>query len=458
HGRDEKGVLLADPVKFPNGIKAVADYVHSKGLKFGIYTSPGVKTCAGFTGSQGYEETDLKTFAEWGVDFIKLDNCGCNEDKEVILRRWRGLLDKIGRPILLSVNLGQNYAMIRNYANMWRTSGDIMAVWNYPPNNAHRFSSIYDNIESQSGLESFQAPGLWNDPDMLQVGNGQLSEEENRAHFSMWAMFSAPMIAGNDLRNMKKEVRDILTNREVIALGQDSLGYQGRIIVETDSIQIWVKRLHQPTTGAVALLNQSAKTARVEFKFSDLGLLKPVSVRDLWKQKDMGRFRKSFTTEVPGHGVVLLKLSAQERFNPEISFPEISSEGTTIEAESCHRTTKFFTIERDYNGYTGSGYALGHAISNGSRFTWIFPVARAGRYRVGIRYSLGNSKPIPAAIRVNGIDIQSVTFPSTGGWDKWETLFVEVNLDNRINHITFSAGYDELSVVALDHLQVMPVE
>ena len=457
NGRDSSGVLLANTQKFPNGIKAVADYVHSKGLKFGLYTSPGLRTCTGCNGSQGYEETDLKTFADWGVDFIKLDWCGCREDKEEVLARWRAAMDKIERPIVLSVNVGYEYPLIRKHANMWRTTGDIMNVWSYPPDTAHRFFSICDVIEAQAGLESYQEPGFWNDPDMLQVGNGQLSEDENRAHFSMWAMLGAPLIAGNDLRNMTDAVRDILTNREVIAIDQDPLGYPGRIIAEPDDgLQIWFKRLQQPTSGAIALLNHNKKPVRIELKFSDLGLFGPVFIRDLWKHKDMGQFEKSFSTEVPGHGVVLLKLFTYERFDPMVNFPAIPDEGSVFEVESGHQIMKLFTIGNSYKGFTGSGYALGHAVPYDARFTWLFPVAKSGRYRVGIRYSLGNAEPISAAIRINETDRRAVTFSPTGGWDKWETLFFEVNLERRVNHLCFYGGDNELNVIALDHLRVIP--
>lgn len=459
NGRDNNGELIADPNKFPNGIKAVADYVHSKGLKFGLYTSPGLRTCTGCNGSMGYEETDIKTFAGWGVDFIKLDWCGCRGNKEEVLKIWRTALDKIERSIVLSVNAGNDYTITRRYANMWRTTSDIMDVWDYPLNTPHRFYSICDVIENQAGLEFYQEPGLWNDPDMLQVGNGQLSEDENRAHFSIWAMLSAPLIAGNDLRNMKEEVRDILNNTEVIAINNDPLGHQGHVISESnDSLQIWFKSLIHPQTCAIALLNRSTKTVHTELEFSDLGLKGTVSIRDLWKHKDLGPFTNAFSAEVPPHGVVMLKFFTSEEPAPTVKLSDISEEGNIYEAETGHRIMKLFTIENEFKGYTGSGYILGHSLATDARLKWFIPVAKAGLYRIGIRYSLGNTQPIPAVVRFNETDVRAVTCYPTGSWDNWETIFFETNLDSRVNHLCFYAGDNELNIIALDHLLVIPVK
>ncbi|NJN25156.1 MAG: glycoside hydrolase family 27 protein [Cyclobacteriaceae bacterium] len=226
-GRDAQGRLLVDEQKFPSGIKALADYVHSKGLKFGIYTAPGRKTCTYCPGSEGYEEIDIQTFADWGVDFIKLDWCEwVTEDYKTLLQKWRRLLDESERPMVLSVNFhrGDDFSEHRKAANMYRTTTDILKLWSFEPGEFRVQASVLDIIDRQEGLEEYHGNGAWCDPDMLQVGNEPLSYEENKSHFSMWAIFGAPLIAGNDLRTMSYKTRDILTNREVIAIAQDRPG------------------------------------------------------------------------------------------------------------------------------------------------------------------------------------------------------------------------------------------
>jgi alpha-galactosidase len=303
--RDANGNIQPNE-KFPD-MKALADYVHSKGLKLGIYSSPGPKTCAGYEGSYKHEQQDVATYAAWGVDYLKYDWCSAteifkNSDMPRIYTEMGDLLRKSGRPIVFSLcQYGWDGVWswgAETGGNLWRTTGDI------EPN----FNSIVRIGMGQAGLERFAGPGHWNDPDMLEVGNGKLTPDENRFHMSLWALLSAPLIAGNDLSTMKPEVLEILTNREVIALDQDPLGQQASRIRQEGPITIWEKQLADGSK-AVGIFNDGRTTLPATVTFSELGVSTKVKLRDLWQKKDLGVFTDQYSTQVPRHSVVLLKVS-----------------------------------------------------------------------------------------------------------------------------------------------------
>ncbi len=300
--RDASGNLQADPVKFPNGIKAVADYVHSKGLKFGIYGDRGSSTCAGYPGSYGHEVQDANTFAAWGVDYLKYDNCAIVGDMQTDLTNMRNALSATGRPIVFSLSTWWfSLPTFPDLGNMWRTTGDI----------TDSFSSVMGNIDVNNNTAQYAGPGHWNDPDMLEVGNGGMTDSEYRAHFGMWAIAAAPLIAGNDLRSMSQATINILTAPEVIAIDQDALGVQGIKVTDNGSgLQVWSKTLMGTNTKAVALLNCSASAANMTVNWSDIGLSGSATVRDLWARTDLGSFSGSYTASVPSHGIVLVKVVA----------------------------------------------------------------------------------------------------------------------------------------------------
>lgn len=235
--RDEHGNIVPDPQRFPNGIKAVADYVHSRGLKFGIYSDAGEKTCAGRPGGLGHEYQDALMYASWGVDYLKYDWCNTlpGQDARASYANIRRALDASGRPIVLSIcEWGTHQPWLWGQevgGNLWRTTGDIQPRWEgkreWSPGNCCN-NGVMAIVDENEPLYSRAGPGHWNDPDMLEVGNGGLTTTENRTHFSLWAIMAAPLIAGNDLRNMPPDVKEILTNKEVIAVDQDALGRQGR--------------------------------------------------------------------------------------------------------------------------------------------------------------------------------------------------------------------------------------
>ncbi|MEJ2678492.1 MAG: glycoside hydrolase family 27 protein [Gemmatimonadota bacterium] len=301
--RDKDGTLVADPERFPHGMKALADYVHSKGLKFGLYTDAGEKTCQGRPGTLGHEAQDARTFAAWGVDYVKEDWCYASGlDAPTQYRKFRQALDATGRPIVLSIcEWGSNrpWEWAPEIGNLWRTTGDISDSWN----------SMLSNLDQSAQHPTAAGPGHWNDPDMLEVGNGGMSDREYRAHFSLWAIQAAPLIAGNDLRTMSEETKKILTNPEVIAVDQDSLGVQGILLSEyPPDVQVWDKPL-KDGSHAVALLNRAEVPTRITVSFYRMGLrTDSVEVRDLWAHKDLGRFSGRYAATVPAHGAAMLRV------------------------------------------------------------------------------------------------------------------------------------------------------
>jgi alpha-galactosidase len=303
--RDAQGNIQGNE-KFPD-MKALADYIHSKGLKAGIYSSPGPKTCAGFEGSYQHEAQDARSYAAWGFDYLKYDWCSAekvykNSDMPAVYKKMGDALKATGRPIIFSLcQYGVNNVWAwgaQSGGNLWRTSGDIEANYN---------SIVALGFAQNPGLERFAGPGHWNDPDMLEVGNGKLTLDENRLHMSLWALLAAPLLAGNDLSNMPPEVQAILTNREVLAVDQDKLGIQGHRVFQEGPIDIWVKALVDGSK-AVGIFNKGGPRDPITVRFQQIGVGKSAAVRDLWSGKDLGQFNNSFTADVPAHGVVLVKV------------------------------------------------------------------------------------------------------------------------------------------------------
>lgn len=328
--RDAEGHIIVDSTKFPHGIKALADYIHGLGLKFGIYSAPGCFTCQKLMGSLGHEQTDADDYAAWGVDFLKYDWCRFPRDwKEAksispdscrrAFELMRRCLDNTGRPIVYSVHdkcnkeLNEKNALpwVKSIANMHRTSQDIKNNWD---------RMLYC-LESTADLWQYAGQGYWNDPDMLEVGNThkehvwgdistkQMNLTEYKAHFSMWCMVAAPLIAGNDLREMTPEITEILTNKEVIAIDQDPLGRQGRRIRDDGDLEVWSKEM-SGGRQAVALFNRSEKPADITVTWKEIGMNGRLKVRDLWEYKDLGQFKNAFTgRQIPAHSAMVLLIT-----------------------------------------------------------------------------------------------------------------------------------------------------
>ena len=317
--RDANGVLHTNS-KFPD-MKALADYVHSKGLKIGIYSGPGTKTCGGYAASLGHEEQDAKMYADWGIDYLKYDLCSfipdvmekqAPNDKAAQMRLMIAAYTKMGkalkatgRPIVFSL-CQYGWDSVWEWApalggNLWRTTGDIDPSWD----------RMYDLVSQQEGLEKYAGPGHWNDPDMLEVGNGKLTMAENRTHFSYWAILAAPLLAGNDLPNMKPEIKAILTNRDVIAIDQDRLGKQGGRIYSDGEVEVWTRHLSK---GALAIAVVNVGSDRVSthpfhLSLAKLGLHGPQEGKDLWSGKPT-TLTDGQPIELASHDVLLVRIDA----------------------------------------------------------------------------------------------------------------------------------------------------
>ena len=307
--RDANGNLGTNK-KFPD-MKALADYVHSKGLKFGIYSSPGPRTCAEYPGSYGHEEQDAKTFAAWGIDYLKYDWCGArmiytNGDVQPIYQKMGEALVKSGRPIVYSLCEYGNGKVetwgAKVGGNLWRTTGDISDTWH----------SMIANIEKQVPTAPYAGPGHWNDPDMLEIGNGHMTDDEYRTHMSLWALTAAPLLAGNDIRSMTPAIKAIILNREVIAVDQDRMGKQASP-VKSGELETWVKPLADGSV-AVGVVNLGDAEATATVKLRDLGFDGHArSARDLWSHTAVAFQDGVYSASIPSHGVVMLRVLPELR-------------------------------------------------------------------------------------------------------------------------------------------------
>jgi alpha-galactosidase len=316
--RDAQGVLHTNE-RFPD-MKALGDYIHSKGLKFGIYSSPGAKTCGVYAGSLGHEAQDAKMYAAWGVDFLKYDLCSFQDDmrkvraehpddpnaaNKLMIAAYRKMGDALkatGRPILYSLC---QYGVDQPWkwgpelgANMWRTTDDI----------DDSYGRMIAIGFSQAGLSKYAGPGHWNDPDMLEIGNGKMTEDEYRTHMTLWVILAAPLLAGNDLSKMTEADKSLLMNKDAIAIDQDSLGKQGDRLYESGDFDVWTK----PLSGgrvAVGLFNRSWSVRDVSVNLAEIGFGSGAKVRDVWQGKDLGHQSGVFARTLPKHGAALLIVS-----------------------------------------------------------------------------------------------------------------------------------------------------
>jgi alpha-galactosidase len=309
--RNADGTIVTDPRRFPSGMKALADYVHSKGLKFGIYSDAGTKTCQGRPGSKGFEVKDAQQYAAWGVDYLKYDWCSTKgQNAREAYTEMSKALQASGRNIVYSIcewGGSQPWLWAPGIGHLWRTTGDIQDCWDC----SYRWGGKgwVRILDLQTELYPYAGPGHWNDPDMLEVGNGKLNTAEYRSHFSFWCLLAAPLMAGNDLRAMTPEVKEILTNKEVIAVDQDSLGMQGRKVWNDDATEVWMKPLSR-SARAVILFNRGKVAAPVSVSWEQIGLAPSVEaqVRDLWAKNDLGAFKDRYTARVNPHDVVMIRV------------------------------------------------------------------------------------------------------------------------------------------------------
>ncbi|MCE4567035.1 glycoside hydrolase family 27 protein [Maribellus sp. CM-23] len=327
-GRDENGEIVIDKERFPNGIKYLADYIHSKGLKFGIYSCAGEFTCAGRPGSRGYEFQDARTYASWGVDYLKYDWCYTTDENvqcassapEHAISSYTTMSDALfaaGRPVVFSIcewGFQQPWEWGENIGHLWRTYHDIKDRWD----------SVLEILDKQKGLERHAGPGHWNDPDMLEVGNGGMTNEEYKSHFSLWCMLAAPLMAGNDIQNMTAETKEILTNKELIAVNQDVLGIQAFCYRDNGDYEIWIKKLAN-NERVVCLLNRSDENKKVQVDFdlllkvtnnhrnSEPNKLEDYKVRDLWEHEDLKINESTSYINIAPHSVKVFRYISELR-------------------------------------------------------------------------------------------------------------------------------------------------
>jgi alpha-galactosidase len=300
--RDSKGRQVVSSDRFPHGIKKLADYVHSKGLKLGIYSSAGTKTCQGLPASLHHEQADAKMYAKWGVDYLKYDNC--YNQGEPYIKRYAAMgkaLKATGRPIVYSIcewGVKAPWQWAPKLGNLWRTTGDIRDSW----------QSMISILDQQVGLYKYAGPGSWNDPDMLEVGNGGMTTTEYKTHFSLWAMLAAPLMAGNDLRHMSPETQSILENKAVIAVDQDPKGVQGHKVADHGDQEVWVKPLSDGSR-AILLLNRSSNRVFMTTSAEQTGLKKAdyYKLTNLWTHKSR-RTDDLIRASVPSHGVAMFRV------------------------------------------------------------------------------------------------------------------------------------------------------
>jgi alpha-galactosidase len=427
--RDGNGNLRADPDRFPGGMKALGDYIHDKGLKFGIYGDRGTVTCYfrdNFkelntqSGSIGREEQDAKTFASWGVDYLKYDNCevGYAAPAQTMQQDYETMRDALadcGRDIVFSICAWEFKEWMPEVGNLWRTTTDILNHWK--KEGGDWSWGILDIVDLNEKYAPYAKPGAWNDPDMLQVGNfggnRAPTATEYRSHMSLWCIMAAPIIMGNDIRNMNQTTKDILMNKEVIAVNQDPAGVQGRRIKSSNGLEVWSKPLgsNNSNVKAVALFNRNGSAADITVNFSDIGLSGEVYVRDLWAKADRGAFTGSYTMNVASHETAMLKISGEP--------PEPVSAFDTVQAEN-------YSIQSGIQDETcgDGGGCIGH-IEDGDYV--IYSNLTFGEDPTGfeICVSNGNTEGSSIEIRLDSLEgevVGTCVIPSTGDWASYQVV------------------------------------
>jgi alpha-galactosidase len=311
HERDASGRLVPDPAKFPNGIVGTAAYVHAKGLKLGIYADAGTATCEGFPGSLGHEQIDAQTFADWGVDYLKYDTCSVGTADIGALQRMRDGLAATGRPIVYSIGVTLDpWTWAGDVVNLWRTTGDILDNWADSEYQGIVFPGLKSIVNQNAPLAPYAKPGAWNDPDMLEIGNGGMTDTEYRSQFSLLAVMAAPLLAGTDLRKATPQTMAIFLNRDVIAVDQDPLGVQGAV-VKTDGTHLVFAKPLSDGDVAVALFNEGDAPATMSATAKQVGLnVAPAyAIDDLWSD-DTTETAGTVAANVPAHGTAMYRVTA----------------------------------------------------------------------------------------------------------------------------------------------------
>jgi len=442
NGRYPNGALRIDGVKFKNGMKYLADYIHSKGLKAGFYSEAGANTCGsignGQTGGIGaglynHEKQDIDSiFIKWGYDFIKVDYCGGMALKLDEQSRYTAIREAIDNTGVKEINYNVCRwqfpgTWVTKVANSWRISGDINLNW----------STVTGIIDLNTFLSAYVSPGHYNDMDMLEVGRG-LTAEEDKSHFSMWCIMSSPLLLGNDMRNVSPTSKEILTNNEVIAVNQDTTGLQATLVSDNgNGLQVWAKNLNgkQSKEKAVVLFNRTASPAKMSIKWKDLNLVGNASVRDLWLHFDLGDLDSMYTATVPSHGVVMLKVVGKESKLQEVFEAEnawLNNFNLTISSAIIPNQGSAF-VDGTCSGRGKVGW-IGARADNYIEFRDIYSKAE-GDYDLSLTYISGETRN--ATMTVNGKDTLLSNLNS-GSFTKLKTSTYPVHLKRGNNTVRFS--------------------
>jgi alpha-galactosidase len=432
--RDSNGNITVSASQWPDGMAGVASYIHSKGLKAGIYTDAGANGCGGTNrGSYGHYAQDMLQFEQWGFDYVKVDWCGGVNLNLTPATQYAQISSAIatataqtGHPMgfgLCEWGLADPWNWGPGTGNSWRTSNDISFT-----QGSVAWSDILKNFDAATLHPDAQSLESYNDPDMMEVGASGISTTESQAHFSLWAIAGAPLLAGNDITTMSSTTQTILTNSEVIAVDQDPLDLQAIKVSEPSiGLQVWSKVLSGSGQRAVALLNRTGSTANITVNWNDIDLTGNAQVRNLWAHSNLGSFSSSYTASVPSHGVVMLKISGTE---PGVASYEAESSSNTLSGGAVVQTCSSCSGGKNV-GYIGKGGIL--------QFNAV-QTKLAGPQVVTIYYINGDSSARTATISTNGRPGISVIFPSTGGWSTVGSVKIAAYLTGHNNTLQFSNG------------------
>jgi len=442
NGRNANGSLRIDAAKFPNGMKYLADYIHTKGLKAGFYSDAGPNTCGSIYNSQtggtgvglyNHDQQDIDTiFKNWGYDYLKVDWCGgqqLNLDEKTRYTAIKNAILNTGRTdVIFNVCRWQfPGTWVTSVASSWRMSTDIYLSW----------TSVINIIDLNAYLAAYCSAGHYNDMDMLEVGRG-LTAEEDKSHFSMWCILSSPLVLGNNLATLTQSTKNILTNEEVIAVNQDTTGLQAKIVTDNGSgLQVWAKALNgkQSKERAVVLFNRSAAAASMSVKWKDLNLVGAATARNLWTRTDLGIVDSMYTVTVPSHGVVMLKVTGtqtklQETFEGEYGWINTFnlSQNNVVVANQGRAS-----IDAACSGRAKAGW-LGNGINNYIEFRDVYTNVQ-GNYNLTLTYISGENRT--AVFSINGKDT-TITGLNSGGWSTLKNITFPVKLASGYNTIRIS--------------------
>lgn len=452
NGRDDKGNLRIDTVKFPHGMKYLVDYIHSKGLKAGFYSEAGENTCGSqYSGQPGgvgggmynHDQQDANLFfKEWGFDFLKVDYCGGLKNKLDEKTRYNEInaaINTTGRSdVKFNVCRWQfPGTWVTSIADSWRMSQDI----NFVPGSIPKWKSITGIIDLNKYLAPYAKPGHYNDMDMLEVGRG-LSFEEDKSHFSMWCILSSPLVLGNDLTKMNAQTKEILTNKEVIAVNQDGSGFQAHLLSEKEGLQVWAKHLKgaQSKEIAVVLFNRTPSSATISVKWKDLDIIGKSTVRDLWSHQDLGVMDSGYSVFLPAHAVSMIKVIAEKVKSKQVFEAEYAWLNNFNLLDHTVLVPNQAKVKADTSCSGGAkAVNIGNRADNFIEFQDVYANEK-GSYFLTLYYLSAEERT--ATLSINGVESQ-LTGLNSGSFSKIGSKRIPIQLrkGNNIIRISNSTGW-----------------